>query len=138
MTTSDTTNRPSSGELRWFGLLLLLAFLLLGGVLGWQLESLRTTASLWSTGLVLAALYYAVPPLRLPLYLAWTGLTRPIGQGVSHLVLAAIYFGVVSPIGLGMRLVRRDVLERRFDAAATSYWNEHDPGKKMARYFRQS
>ena len=66
----------------------------------------------------------------------WSDL--PIGWAVSHLVLAIIYFLLVSPIGLAMRLFGRDKLELRFEASLPSYWVEHDPGGDTPRYFRQS
>jgi hypothetical protein len=65
-------------------------------------------------------------------------LTAPLAWAVSHLVLAIVYYVIITPIALTMRLFGRDKLERRFDAAADSYWIAHPPHKSTARYFRQS
>ena len=61
----------------------------------------------------------------------------PIGWTLSHLVLGAVYYGVFTPIGLVMRLLGHDPLERRFDPTATSYWIERTDRSDPARHFRQ-
>ena len=45
----------------------------------------------------------------------------PIGWVVSHLLLGVVYFLVLTPIGLTLRALGRDPLERRFDQSASSY-----------------
>jgi hypothetical protein len=61
----------------------------------------------------------------------------PIGWVISHLILLATYYLVFTPVGLLMRLVGYDPLNRRFDRAAKSYWTQHDSGVETARYFKQ-
>ena len=129
---------PSPQQLRWFGLLLLLFCAALGLLLGARLGSMETAAGLAGLGLALALLYYAVRPLRLPMYLTWMRVTRPLGAALSLLLLAAIYFLVVTPIGLAARLFGRDELGRRFDPAAQSYWRRHSRPAEAERYLRQS
>ena len=66
-------------------------------------------------------------------YLAW-----PIGFVVSHIILAAVYYLVLTPVGLVMRLVGYDPMKRRFDRDGSSYWIARDPsGVDSKRYFRQ-
>ena len=129
---------PSPQQLRWFGLLLLLFCAAVGALLGVRLGSVELAAGLAGLGLALAVLYYAVRPLRLPLYLAWMRATRPLGAAFSLLLLGAIYFLVVTPIGLAARLFGRDALGRRFDPAAESYWKRHPRPAEAERYLRQS
>ncbi len=133
-----TAARPSAGELRWFGLTLLAVFGVVGALLAWRLESLAAARALWLTGALLAAVYYAVRPLRVPLFRAWMAAVTPIGWAVSHALLALIYYLVLTPIGLVRRALGRDALDRRFDRSAPSYWTEHDPGGDVSRYLRQS
>ena len=45
-------------------------------------------------------------------------LSRPL----TPAVMAVIFFGIVSPVGLVMRMCRRDFLRLRFDPEAQSYW----------------
>jgi hypothetical protein len=61
----------------------------------------------------------------------------PIGWTISHLVLGAVYYLVLTPIGLVMRLLGRDPMQRRFDRSAKSYWIERTPRTDPSRHFRQ-
>jgi hypothetical protein len=38
--------------------------------------------------------------------------------------MGMLFFGVLTPLGLVLRLVRRDPLQLRFDLRAPSYWIE--------------
>jgi len=134
----DRAARPSPQQLRWFGLVLLLFCVALGALLGARLGSPGVAAGLAGLGLALAVLYYGVRPLRLPLYLAWTSATRPLGAAFSALLLGVIYFLVLTPIGVATRRLGRDPLGRRFDPAAKSYWRPHHRSAEPGRYLRQS
>jgi hypothetical protein len=50
-----------------------------------------------------------------------------LGRVVSPIVLGVIFYGVFTPVGVVMRLCRRDAMCRSFDAAAPSYWVRRDP-----------
>ncbi len=62
----------------------------------------------------------------------------PVGFVVSHLLLAGIYFLVVTPIGLLLRLSGKDPLQRRFDPKRPTYWTDRDSPRSPESYFRQS
>jgi hypothetical protein len=126
---------PSRAELRWFGVLFAGFFGLVG--LMASRGSDRTAAVLWGFGAGVAVLYYAVPPLRRPIYLAWVYATYPIGFVISYVVLALVYFAVFAPTGLALRILGRDPLERRFERARASYWVEHPGSTPHSRYFKQ-
>jgi hypothetical protein len=61
----------------------------------------------------------------------------PIGWLVSHLLLAAIYYLVVTPIGVMMRVCRYDPMQRRFDRQAATYWKPRRNTDDPQRYFKQ-
>lgn len=94
-------------------------------------------AALWvlSGGALLAIAGLAAPAIIKPVYIALVRITYPIGFCVSHVVLAALYFLVLTPIGSLVRLVH-DPMERKFDRAATSYWVPREE-VETERYFRQ-
>lgn len=134
----DFEREPSTSELRWFGVVVLAFFGIVGVVVSWQLESLHAAQILWGTGVALAAFYYAVRPLRRPFYSAWMRLVLPVGWVVSHVALGLVYYGILTPIALVMRVFGRDRLSRHIDRSAETYWTVHDPGGDTARYFRQT
>ena len=56
-----------------------------------------------------------------PLNILWLKLGELLGRIVAPLVMAAIYFVIVTPIGLFMRLVGKDLLNTKF-SKDKSYW----------------
>lgn len=133
----DVDKEPTPRELRVFGLLFALFCGLVGALLRWKGDAPTAALVVWSVGLLAMAVYYAVPPLRRTAFRAWVRVTFPIGWTVSHLVLLLVYYAVFTPIGLLMRLAGRDVLQRKRDPRAVTYWSEHRPADAPARYFKQ-
>ena len=137
MAVIEINRDPSPKTLLWFGALLALFCGLVGALLTWRFDLHRAATIVWSVGLGLAIVYYAIPPLRRPLYLGWIYAFFPLGWLLSHLLLGVIYYLILTPIGLVMRLFGRDTLRRRLDPDAESYWIEYGARKDPKRYFRQ-
>lgn len=136
--TIQVATTPSQRELQWFGVIVLTAFGIIGAVAFWRFDSVRAASALWGAGSVIATAYYSVPTLRVPIYRLWMTATRPIGQFVSTALLGVIYFLLITPIAVVLRVFRRDALALRMDRGSGSYWTPHDPGDDRDRYFRQS
>ncbi len=49
-----------------------------------------------------------------------------LGGLIAPLVMALIYFLMIAPIGLVMRLLGKDSLNRRLSKEASTYWVERD------------
>ncbi len=133
----DINWRPSTRELRQFAGLWLGVFGLFGG---WMLyQSGDAGHGRWvllaAVGLGLPGLL--VPGIMRPIYVTWMVLAFPIGWTVSHLLLGFIFYGVITPIGLLVRLFGHDPMTRGFDPEAPSYWAEHRTGDDAASYLRQ-
>jgi hypothetical protein len=127
---------PSRKDLLWFGGLLGAFALILGAILS------ARAGMVWGLGvggalLAIDVLFWAAPPLRRSIYVIWMTIVFPIGFVISHAALAVVYYGVVTPFGLALRLFGRDSMGRRFEPGAGSYWIEHHPDAHPERYFRQ-
>ena len=59
-------------------------------------------------------------------YARWTRFFQGIGAVWTAVILAIVYLVSVGPIGLGMRLAGRDLLDRRLKPEP-SYWRAHEP-----------
>ena len=83
----------------------------------------------WS--LAVAGAFLAVslvkPAWLAPLNTLWFRFGLLLQRVVHPIVLAVIYFAVVTPTGLIMRALGKDPLRLRFDPDATSYWIPRDP-----------
>ena len=133
----ELNRNPTAKELRWFGVLLAGFVVLAGAFVRWRLGDPAAARAIWVVGAVVTGSYTVVPPLRRWIYLGWLYAAFPIGWTVSHLVLAATYYLVVTPIGLLVRWIRGDPLERAPDRSAETYWTARRPTGGVQRYFRQ-
>ena len=59
--------------------------------------------------------------LLTPLNLAWVKFGELLGRIVAPIVMAIIYFVIITPIGLFMRLIGKDLLNTKF-SKDNSYW----------------
>jgi len=60
-----------------------------------------------------------------PLNKAWIKFGEILGSIISPLVMGIIFFGIVTPIGLFLKLIGKDVLKLKQDKKNT-YWIEKD------------
>lgn len=129
---------PSPRDLRWFGLMFGAFLLVVGAIFRWRLGQPGAARWLWIAALIVPAIYYAIPPVRKPMFVGWMYLTLPIGWVVSHVVLAVFYYLILTPVGMFMRFVlKRDPMQRRFDPSSASYWITREEQPEAQRYFRQ-
>jgi hypothetical protein len=131
---------PTRSQLRQFAGIWFPAFwAVVGGFIWYQAGELPTAIIvIWSVAAAISLAGLTDPRWIRPVFTAWMRLAYPIGWVVSHSLLALIYFLVITPIGLIMRLFGRDPMQRRFNRSAPTYWVPHNPGGALARYFRQS
>jgi hypothetical protein len=127
---------PSRRQLAVFGVAWLVAFAALGGMALSQ-NGLSAAAVIWTAAVLIPGIGWLVPSFMRIVYLGMAYLTFPFGLAVSFVILAAIYYTVLTPIGLLMRLVGYDPMCRRRDANAASYWTSREPVDDVRRYFRQ-
>lgn len=131
-TASPTPPRPSE---RKFGLTFAVIFLLLAGWL-----SGRGTAAVWPLGLGLSAMLFAAlawraPRALAPLNEAWFRLGLLLGRIVSPIVMGVIFFGLITPLAIGMRLAGRDALGLK-PIKRASHWVERQPPGPSSDSFR--
>lgn len=129
--------QPGTRELRWFGVLVPGFFALLAGLLGWQSRSLTGPAVLVGVGVGFGVLYALCPRARRLLYAGWMRALYPLGWLLSHALIGALFFGVVTPIGWALRLAGHDPLQRRLQRTKNTYWAERHGTRQVRDYFRQ-
>lgn len=131
--------KPSDRDLRWFAVG---QFLGVGAIAG---ELWFLAFAYWKISVLIlaASAIVAISGVVLPqsirwVYIAWMVAVFPLGWFVSHLLLASIFFGVIMPIGLILRVLGRDPMRKAFDRSAATYWiaRPTEPTDSQ-RYFRQ-
>lgn len=127
---------PSRKELRQFGFLCLAFF---GGIgaMRYRHYGLTTSVEVLGAAAAVGGVLGAIAPQLLKwIYVGWMVAVFPIGWTVSHLLLGFIYYVVLTPLGLVVRALGHDPMNRKFDRKATTYWSVHEQAP-VERYFRQ-
>jgi hypothetical protein len=110
---------------RSFGLVFAAVFLIIAG------GPLRHGAEprWWAAGV--AALFAAIatvkPALLTGLNRQWTKLGVLLGKVVSPIALGLLFYGVLTPFAMGMRLARKDPLRLKLDRKLDTYWIRREP-----------
>jgi hypothetical protein len=128
----DLTQR----QLAAFGVAWLVFFAALG-YLAYARGATTAGAALWILALSVPAFGWVRPGFMRAVYLGMIYVTFPIGFVLSYSVLIAIYYLVLTPVGLIMWAVGYDPMSRKFDPAARSYWIPRQPPASIDRYFHQ-
>jgi hypothetical protein len=128
---------PLSRKLQLLGLALPLAFGLTGGAVRLGLPAWNVASVVWALGAAGALAIWASQAFGRRLYFGWMYAAVPVGWTISHLVLGLVYYLVLTPVGLAMRLAGNDPMKRKLDPKAESYWIERKPNPDPSRAFRQ-
>lgn len=110
----------SPKKLRDFGITFFVVFALIGGLL---LHKGRGAGYL-SIGIGLLFLLggiFAKSSLKVP-YRLWMGFAVVLGFFMSRIILGILFYLVITPIGVALRLFGKDLLNERWDREVGSYW----------------
>ena len=105
---------------RSFGLVFFVVFLIIGL---WPLLD-GGQFKIWSLFFSLFFLVLGLLNSKLltPLNLLWTKFGILLGNVFAPIVMSFIFFLVVTPIGLLMRIMGRDLLRTKYNKSGKSYW----------------
>ena len=139
---SEIQWKPGTAEKRTFARSLAIGLPVVAAVLGgsgWIKTGAWPSWTLWLAGVGGAAgvFLWLVPQIAGPFYALWFGLAAAMGFVISNTAVTVIYFGVITPVGLLLRLSGRDPMERRFESGQESYWKDAEKVEDAERYFRQ-
>ena len=128
--------RPNPKERRKFGLIMLIGCSLIGLAFQFLIGKADIAAAWYVFGAVSGGLGLTGTRAALPLYWVWMGVAFVLGNIISRVILALIYYLVVTPIGLVRRLAGHDDLHLR-KPNRDSYWCDLTHQTGPSRYERQ-
>jgi hypothetical protein len=133
----------SRRDIRNFGWIMLVGLSVVGGILAWMSYH-RSGEAAWrilqiltgaGVGVFLSSIFLETT-LGLWLYKMWMGLALVLGKVMAPVVIGVFYFLVVTPIGLGARLLGRDSMQRKKAGHAT-FWRPLQHRTSPSSYERQ-
>lgn len=117
----EIASKPTKKKLRLFGIF---AGLFLGVLLGLLLPWLKDYSLPqwpWIIGAILWILAFLAPATLKPVYDIWMRIGFVLGWINTQTILCIVFYGLVTPMGLLMRLVTKDPMERKFDVSMQTY-----------------
>ena len=114
--------RLSPRELRRFGLTVALPLAGLAALGAWRGHRLLPIV-LGGLAIILTGLAVVAPSLLGPVHRVWMQVAHALGWFNTRVLLGLVYFFVMTPIGIVMRLMGRDPLDRGVKDQP-SYWVE--------------
>ena len=105
-----------------FGIVISIVFLIVALYPLSNSETLHIWALFVSSGLLILS-FIAPQAIVLPIKL-WLKFAILLGSIITPIVISIIYFIVVVPMGIIMRLLGKDLLKQKLDKNAKSYWIE--------------
>ncbi|MEQ8855001.1 SxtJ family membrane protein [Gimesia sp.] len=128
---------PHRRELRMFAVALA-CLCVLGGAFCLQRGAPGLLSNtLFGVTLVVLCVAWLTPNSMRPVYLLWMLLIYPLRWLVSCLLIAVVYYLVITPVGLIIRLSGRKLIEKHFDSETSSYWIPNTETRSPEDYFRQ-
>ena len=84
----------------------------------------RGYANVWLlyTAFIIFIISLILPCILKPIYKTWMKIAAIIGKIIAFVVLGLFFYLVIVPVGLFMKLSKRDSLEREFDKNVQTYW----------------
>ena len=136
------TEQPNMKELKNFGLIVGGIFLVIGlwPAIGlwppvWRGEGMR----LWALGLgaVLVSLGLLLPAVLAPVFKVWMKVGHILGWINTRIILGILFYGLITPMGVVMRLFGWDAMRRVLVRDAQTYRVVRQPRPKshMTRQF---
>ncbi len=121
------------GSNRSFGIVFFIVFLLIALYPLLKGNDLR----IWS--LIISIIFLILglinSKLLVPLNRLWFKFGLLLGKFISPLIMGIIFFLVVTPIGIGMRLFKNDLLNLKYNKKETYWIEKTGPKSKMKNQF---
>ena len=128
----------SDNAMRKFGLTMAIVLVILGTVVFIYNSFTVTFFIMIGLGLMFLLGGFLFMPLLRPIYLIWMGLALVLGWFISRIILTILFYLVFSPIGIIMKIINKDVLNRKSEPGKTSYWIKRpEKAFDINRYQRQ-
>lgn len=115
-------------ELREFGITIGIVLILLGSFALWRGKN--AAPYFISFGAIFIAFGLFLPGVLRPLQKAWMATAIIIGFFMSRIILAVLFYFVITPFGVIIKMSGKDILDERIDRTRNSYWADRQEVNK--------
>ena len=90
-------------------------------------ERLSMGFTIAGVGMGVYLLGLVAPRSLVPVWQGWMKFAHYLGLVVTGILLVSMWVGIVVPIGILVRLLKVKIMDMRFRAPVSTYWEERDP-----------
>ena len=126
--------KKTKKELRKFGLVMTVPLALIGGYLWWKGRGAYPYVLGAATFFLLSGLL--VPQLLRPIEKVWMKFAEIMGAIMTRVILSVAFYLMITPLGLVLRLMGKDLLHLRFEKDCESYWIPAEPDGPATRPYK--
>ena len=113
--------KSEKSDLRNFGIIVGIILLIISGFLFWkEKESFQIFLAI---GITLFLTSITIPVILKPVYLIWMIFATILGWTMTRVILSLLFYFIITPIGLILKLFGKKFLELQWDKSKESYWN---------------
>ena len=128
--------QSNKGDLRKFSILIGFIFFIIGCFLFFKEQA--SFKFFFTIGITLFFTGITIPVVLKPIYWMWMVFATILGWFMTRLILSILYYIVITPIGLILKLFGKEILDLKISNHETSYWNLRDSSKeKIQDYEKQ-
>ncbi|TKJ37590.1 hypothetical protein CEE37_13840 [candidate division LCP-89 bacterium B3_LCP] len=109
-------------EIRTWALVMAAILAAVGTIQFFVWSHIQTASVLWIISAAFLLTGLLIPKLLKPIFWLWLKLATALAWLNTRLILGIVFFLVFTPVGLLLRLLRKDLLKERWDSDASSYW----------------
>jgi hypothetical protein len=138
MATKNNSNAKScTDEFRKFGVTMAIALAVFGGIFFWRQSDYYKYFFIISVLFLFPTLF--MPTILGPVYKSWMALSAKIGWFMSRVILITLYYLVLTPIALLMRISGKTFLNTELSQDSSgSYWiPKENKGSEKRNYENQ-
>lgn len=112
--------RGNTREWRNFGVVMGTVSAIIGGIL--YVKGSGRYSAPFAVSVFMLSSAVLVPKILKPLHKAWMSLSIVIGYVMTRVLLCALFFLLLTPLGLLARLANKEFLKKTFREPCESYW----------------
>lgn len=128
--------KSTKKELKEFGIVIGIILTLLGGLLWWRGREYYVYFLIFSPIFLILGLL--LPQVLKPIQIVWMILAAILGWVMTRVILTILFYFIITPTGLLMKLIGKDVLSLKFNRNADSYWvSKEKPSFDKKNYEKQ-
>lgn len=127
--------RAETGKLRSFCFIFAAAFSVLAGIGYYRSGSPDVVLPAAGIFFLFSALF--VPGITKPFYIIWMSFGYFMNFLMTRLMLLFLFFFIMTPLGLLLRIIGKDILDEKIDKKVESYWKDNKITENREQYLKQ-